>query len=287
VTDPLEGCRKKVERAGEHLQAFDKAVQAWGDLHPYGIDQQLDPDTSEHVVRVRKLRHAPLIDWAVVLSDAIHSLRSTLDHLVCVMVRQPPAGDCVGTGFPIISNAADWDRRRKGRLAPASGLAKLRGTDSWTQSTIKGLQPFNDRQEAGGGNALRILNALANIDKHRALHLAEFFLYSPELRFSPSHAGEVTWVHPGGPLEDGAEVLRYRLAWGFDQSKVKTETKLGADIVFDQGSPADGMKIAGLLGWLRDYVEWIIDLFGYRYFGGEPPSGFERTTLRVARSASS
>jgi hypothetical protein len=289
MSDPLEGCRKKIARADEHLQSLQKAVEGWGRSYPYGIDQTFEAESSEYVLRIQKVRDAPLIDWGIVIGDAIHSLRSTLDHLVCVMIRvRESQSSCAGTGFPILTDAKLWDKKRKnGSPDPRSGLARIRGVDHWTEMTIKGLQPFSPGKQQGRDNPLWILNHLANVDKHRTLHVVEFFHYAPEISFDPPSGGEVMWVHSGGPLEHGSEVLRFRDTQGPRKSRVETTTQIGADIVFGHGSlDAEGMDVFKLLGWLRDYVEWAVDLFGYKFFGGKEPHGLQRAVIPASASVS-
>jgi hypothetical protein len=119
-----------------------------------------------------------------------------------------------------------------------------------------------------------------------AIHLSSFFLYQPEIEFDPSESGEMTWARPAGPFGDGDGVLRFRsrppkptnlrvdgttLKW--DLPKSNRNIRLGADPVFDDGPPAYGAKIDSMLEWLLSYVTWIVDLFDYKYFGGDPPDG--------------
>jgi len=80
--------------------------------------------------------------------------------------------------------------------------------------------------------------------------------------------------------------LRYRLIGDRSEAEVETNTRLGADIVFDEGSgPAEGMNVFVALRWFRDTVEWTIDNFGYKFFSGKPPAGMRRTTVTATRSA--
>ena len=53
------------QEASEHLQVFDKMVEDWGKSYPYGIDKKLDADTTEYVLKLSKVRPAPLIEWGL------------------------------------------------------------------------------------------------------------------------------------------------------------------------------------------------------------------------------
>lgn len=71
----------------------------------------------------------------------------------------------------------------------------------------------------------------------------------------------------------------------WDIPKTHRNIRLGADPVFDDGPPAYGAKIDVLLKWLFSYVTWIVDLFDYKYFDGDPPSRTQRVVIPVTQSA--
>ncbi len=289
MIDPLDACRKKVARAEHHLRAYEQAVKEWGGPYPYAIDKEFDTDVGEYVLRLRKLRDAPVIEWGIILGDAVHNLRSALDHVICAIIRNRDASaSCWGTGFPILVDEKMWDLRRKKELHPSSGLARLRGIDDWTLEFVKRCQPFTaDQQTTGRDHPLLMLNELSNIDKHRALHVTEVFHYSPEIEFTAVGSGEVTWVHPGGPLDPGSELLRYRITRGKGHARIESNTQLGADIVFGHDSGrAEGMYVSKLLRWLHAHVEWIVDTVGYKHFGGREPAGLRRITSTATAAVS-
>jgi len=144
---------------------------------------------------------------------------------------------------------------------------------------------------------LWILRELSNIDKHRTLHIASTFLYSPDLEFDPPGAGEITWTRPAGPVSDGDEVVRYRkrpvltnprvegTAFTADLQKVIAETTIGGELVFAETAPASGSKVMVMLDWLLDYVTWVVDLFDYQYFGGNAPAGTKTIVIPATSSA--
>jgi hypothetical protein len=273
-TDPLGGCRKKIERASQHLRELEEKVAQWGDETPYRIDREVDPETEERILRLSVVRPPEVEDWGAIIGDVVHNLRSALDHLVCALVRQAnPSHQCGGTAFPVLLEEGGWE----------GALKKLPGLDAWALRTIQGQQPFSPGKRSGRDHPLWILNRLDNIDKHRTLHVADLFQYVPEISFNPPGSAEVTRTHGGGPMGDGAELFRYRVTE--QGAALQYNAQYGADVIFDDGSgPATGMNVLVLLPWLSDHVQWIIDLFGYKYFGGPAPSGTRRATVKATRS---
>lgn len=296
----LSGCRAKLKRARRHLDELSAAMKTWGNPHPYKLDKSFDEEAREYVLKISTLRSAPVEEWGTAIGDVLHNLHSTLDALVCVMIkRQDPNHDCRRRGFPILDDSKAWDRRKKnGELDPRSGLGQLAEVDEWTQLTLRSLQPFNLAEPDRRDHALWLLRELSNEDKHRAIHVSSFFLYEPMIEFDPPGSGEMTWARPPGPVNDGDEVLRFRTRpltptslriegtkFKWDVPRANRNIRLGADVVFDDGPPADGAKVDVVLDWLLRYVTCIVDLFDYRYFGGDRPEGTESMMVRASSSA--
>jgi hypothetical protein len=289
MTSPLGGCHAKLRRAYQHLQSLDESIQRWGQTNPYAIADEFDPNAGEHVVSISQVRAAPVVDWALITGDALHNLRSTLDHLICTLIKhKEPSHGCFGTGFPVLKDPAIWDFRKGGRLAPNSGLRKLGPIDdAWIIATVRQLQPFVRWKKAGKEEPLWILNELVNADKHRTPNLGQVFLYQPEIIFNPPHGAETVWVKPAGPFESGDELARYRLTRGSAEGDVKAKTNYGVDIVFKDPGPAEGTKVTVMLDWLFDTVVYVVDLFDSKLFGGQPPAGTKQSIIGASRSVTS
>jgi hypothetical protein len=276
MTSPLDGCHAKLRRAYQHLRSLDDAIQDWGKQTPYAPAVRIDAKSGEHVVTIAQVLEPPMLGWAVITGDALHNLRSALDHLVCVLARtHQPAHECRGMAFPVLRHESKWDKDGLKRLGPID--------DPWTVLTLRGLQPFVRWRDDGKGEPLWVLNELINTDKHRTLNLGTLFLYQPELTVDPPGSAEVTWVRSAGPFEDGDEMARYRKI----DSRAKVHHRYGVDIVFKDPGPAEGTKVDVMLGWLFDTVVYVIDLFDYKFFDGPPPAGTKRAVISASGTETS
>ncbi len=94
----------KVERAKEHVGNLETLVQGFLQSNPYEAFPHNEPDTGDLVYKVRVLAQPPLW-WSAVIGDAIHNLRSSLDLLVCELVRAEGKEIKTNTGFPVFKNA--------------------------------------------------------------------------------------------------------------------------------------------------------------------------------------
>lgn len=154
-----EGVRAKIARAGTHLAQLGVAFASFSETEPkpYMLDNVVNPATGlrEKVV----LRADPLPpEIPLIIGDAVHNLRSALDHLMRQLViasgRRPSDGPG-GTMFRI------W----KGSAAYSSGRASVATTiTSDALDVLDAVKPYK------GGNAnLWMLHELDVIDKHRLI----------------------------------------------------------------------------------------------------------------------
>lgn len=102
--------------ASEHRQQLDEAVEVWLDTKPHSIRTDFEPATGKHFVRLGK---APIVPDRIpaIGSDAIHYLRSALEHLVYRLAilesgqDPPPKHDKLG--FPIAETPEVFDRKEQ------------------------------------------------------------------------------------------------------------------------------------------------------------------------------
>ena len=118
MTSPLDGCHAKLRRAYQHLRSLDDAIQEWGKQTPYTPAVRIDDKSGEHVVTIAQVLEPPLLGWAVITGDALHNLRSALDHLVCVLARALSPPTSVGTRRFLFSGTS-----RSGTRAASHDLA--------------------------------------------------------------------------------------------------------------------------------------------------------------------
>jgi hypothetical protein len=102
--------RAKLERAEKHISDVDAAIRVFFESRPYVIVAKQDQKTGDYVSYVESVRDVP-VNVPLIAGDAIHNIRSALDHLAWQLVLS--AGNTPGqsTSFPIFDTAAKYETR--------------------------------------------------------------------------------------------------------------------------------------------------------------------------------
>jgi hypothetical protein len=219
---------------------------------PYGVGREINPQTGDYVFRL-KVHKEPRRDWAAIIGDAVHNLRSALDHLMVALVEFNGGTVTSATEFPIFENVQSYKAKKSGKVAGASQKAI---------DLIDEAKPFK-----GGNDGLWLIHKLDIIDKHRTL-VAGYGSYTigydtlKGLRAAgaPIPPGEsmIAWIRPATPircpLEDGDEL--YRVA--ADQiGKVDDNPTFRIEIAFSEPGVLECEPIFPLLGDLSDLVKRV------------------------------
>lgn len=160
--DPLEGCKLKIERAGEHLHSLDAEVRGYIKRSPYAVMVDYNPEGNRPRAFVVE---PPPRQLSVIVGDYIHNLRSALDHLACQCVISGGGTVTNRTQFPIFENAGVYQDRVHHRRAG------LEGASVACVAYVESLQPYH-RGNRASGHPLAIIGTLSNLDKHRQLAIA-------------------------------------------------------------------------------------------------------------------
>ena len=139
----------KLKRASEHVEALKDSIDCWLGTDAYTISREIDPETRD-TVRWAKIKSPPPPELALLTGDAVHNLRSALDHTVYYLAERN-----LGTltneieealMFPIVGN-----QNRKGEPADGSAIFKdflrrnpgpLTGVPASARSFIEREQPY-------------------------------------------------------------------------------------------------------------------------------------------------
>jgi len=183
----LEGCREKQRRGMKHLHDLDSAIADWVgepgvEPKPYRITGEFRPNDREYVFKGQLLK--PLDDlllWGILFGDALHNLRSALDHLVWQLVLlngKTPSG---ANQFPICDTGATyWSAGWKdGKKTRSTREWRLEGVSDAHKALIDEMQPYRTRIPPGAVHVLSTLRDLSNHDKHRLVHLTVFAVDFP------------------------------------------------------------------------------------------------------------
>lgn len=147
----------KHARAIALFRELQGRIETWSASQPFTTDKVLSEDglTASVILRVRQ--PPPLDEWSLLLGDALHNVRSSLDSLVWELAhydgRKPDRPKDLY--FPIVTEEARWPRAA-GMIGscPAEAIERIRL-----------LQPFLIPDL--GPSGLEVLANLNNQDKHR------------------------------------------------------------------------------------------------------------------------
>jgi hypothetical protein len=266
VSVSLSGCVAKLERARVHQQELDRRVLRFiEEEQPYR--QVCDPaavDDSGMTEVIARLTHdviePPSDEWAPIIGDFAHNLRSALDHLVCQLsIANEGDPDCRRTQFPILRadgiEAHQALKRDIGSLAFDDQLA------------IRSLQPYAQAWPATG-DRLWQLHDLNNIDKHRRLHLVTVGIFGGAM---VGRDVELVEFHELGGHREGDPIVRAKLR--VRGTPPSTVLRIATGIRFGPGSGAvEGESVRSFLPYVFEYVcSKVFGSFARRV--GDLPSG--------------
>lgn len=238
----LAGVRAKLRRADEHRRAYDDLFEEFVESHPYGITFEFDPETGWHTFRWRVETEPPLEDLALVFSDIVGNLRSTLDYLVWQLVLIGGRRPGRKTSFPILKRRQDW---------AVQGLAALNGVPAEWAELIESMQPYQ-RHDRPDLHPLAILEHVNNVTKHRflpaAVLTADSFSYLINVAGLPEGEMFESSDFLDHPIVDGGELARFRAS-----SRMPIAVQVSENPRF-RISFKDGVDIE----WLPiDLIEWV------------------------------
>jgi len=155
----FESVRLKLDRAKQHIDDLEAAIIAFHRTNPYPIVTEDDPQRGKRVVKV-KGKPSPIPSAIpLILGDAVHAIRSSLDHFAYAAVRNPP--DITKVSFPIwrkdyVPTVEEFESAMNRQMPRASKRLV---------QAIYALQPYR----RGNGEHLWAIDRLDIIDKHRVL----------------------------------------------------------------------------------------------------------------------
>jgi hypothetical protein len=242
----LTGVRAKLEWAAEHRRAYDALFEAFLAAEPYTIEFDFEPETGWHTFRWKVTGEPPLVELALIFSDIVGNLRSTLDYLVWQLVLLGGERPGRKTMFPIVKREKDW---------AVQGATALRGVPEQWASLIEDMQPFQ-RFDAPELHPLAILEHVNNLTKHRflpaAVLTADAFGYLINIADLPPDESFESRDSLERPVVDGGELARFRA-----ESRRRVEVEIGSHprfrLSFRDGVDLDWSPI-DLVEWMREAV---------------------------------
>jgi hypothetical protein len=242
MTDRLKGPLGKIERAKDHFADLQAEIADFLSREPYRLVSEIDPQTGEHVARVRVSEDPPERITAIV-GDLAHNLRSAWDYLAQQLVRANGGTPNAWTEFPIFWDAEKYKTNARGQVRRISKQAV---------ALIERMQPYHAPDPTR--HPLYIVHHLDNRDKH-----VDFTVVGSALRnatfgkaltdeWPPKTHMVITNMTIGGPqlvspLEDGAELWRVTIV---EAREVDVNGEATFDVAFDQAGAGKGQPVIPL-----------------------------------------
>jgi hypothetical protein len=261
AANPLDGVQRKLEWADKHIVDLGHELAAFRAAKAKAVIRENDPNRPGYSRWI--LTDASIPDpITLILGDAIHNLRSALDHFANAIVRDNGKQPSFTTDFPIW-RSPKFDRKEY----EATVDTKVGRAAKPVVQEFKGLEPH----EGGKNELLWALDKLDVVDKHRFLVVlalrprsAGFSAWGEMKKIvSPERAAVVPnqfiYTRPAdrAPLEDGSQI--YSAAAG---SHLEPDDQ--PDFLFDValGEPGvlKGQTVLEAFALLRNAVTEIINL---------------------------
>lgn len=231
----------KVIWAETHLQALNKEILTYLDVCEKVIQMPTMANPKHNTIRLT-FNPLPEPDWRISLriGDCVYNVRSSLDHL--------------------------WKRLGSGGNFPMFGT--MNGAKGWTacrsdvlsdipldaHAIIDGLQPCV-LGEKFQSHPLAILNRLARIDKHEALHLTKARAFNATYTFTDRGGKVLQAVTIPLVLHDETEINISGVPDEMCKPDVKVNIQGTLFVTFKQSGPWDTQPVQEVLRRCIDFVK--------------------------------
>lgn len=265
----------KFERAREHFQALADEVleylQRMDRGGVYEVETTIDSGTRRCKVVLNVGEPVPEVRWGLLVGDAMHNLRSCLDHLIEAATIIHTGAPLDRTEFPVFDaphgtggRAGYHDKQRDGTTPdPRSGLHRVRGVDPQLAELVEQEQPYHASDPHR--HPLWRLHRFDIIDKHRVIPVfgiagdisrfeVEGWQYHSEQLYSPVR------------FQDGTLVAEFTLGLGPGPDELGVTVAAGVELRYPDTDPGFGEEVIPLLEQamvkVHDITERFLRLLG-------------------------
>jgi hypothetical protein len=256
---PFEASDLKVARTKSHIKELETEITAFFSANPYRLmvepwelNNQLGYIVHAWVVRIRETL-TPSV--STIIGDIFHNLRTSLDILVCDMVRIE--GKSVKeVHFPFCETSSVFTEAIRRRKLHRAGQEVVK--------TLADLKPWKD-----GNPKLRAIHDMDILDKHQALVPVIAGGISPAMKiaFNPDQPTDIPRIATKID-RDGQSLMVMPPV-----SNIPLGTELPADwvITFDaKAGPLAGCEVVETLNQLTSLTAGVVQLFRTRFPGPYP-----------------
>ncbi len=241
----------KLERAKRHILDFEHAQEIFMRDDPYAAVHYSDVDSRDYIVELRVFEDCP-DELLAIAGDALHNLRSALDHLVYSIELANRRTPDKRTQFVIYDTIDAFNNARREReVRYGTDFARL----------IEEMKPYRGEHDVGE-DSLVALHDLDIIDKHRllvttaasntgvhAISMVNLQDFGPKRLF-----GQRITLPAFGPMKSGDELLRIP----FDRA---SNVQVNFTFQIALGDIWEGRMVRGSLHMLLDFVARTLENF--------------------------
>lgn len=241
----LAGVRLKIDRADKHIQE----IEAWNDcgvfnINMYSLLEEAEPDGIHKIKKIRhRFRGEVPNDILACIGDAIHNMRSALDHLACVIALRHNPNIFLKDipSFPIKRSEEEF-------IKSSTQILKYFGADGL--HFFSSLQPYNGGNGEKGMPLLWAIHRLDITDKHRTLLTTGVYIH-----IRPATEAQVPWIIDIGnwqSLKEDVTISR----WPVGETEPKMEYVL--NVAFAEPEVRSHEPVRHVLETALDLVQWIV-----------------------------
>jgi hypothetical protein len=243
ATDKTKDIRLKIERASKHIADLTAVCKSFIDSTPYTIGRETDQATGYYHFKVTNVQ-APPPEVGLIAGDAIHNLRSALDHLAWHLVLANGNTPSRQTCFPIFDSAAKYQ---------AMDARKVRGMSQGAIDAIDAAKPYQ-----GGNEALHTLHLLDIADKHHSLLVTLVAVGEATIEVNTTiknfKAPSFALPHFQVPLKDGDVFF-------VCEPGVENYTRINFDVALCEPEIVRGRPLVKMLDLLAQHVNNTVNGF--------------------------
>jgi len=241
------GARLKIERADKHIGdlADVLAIFLKSDFYRLSVEKNAE---GHDALTLESTTPLPS-DVALILGDALHNLRSALDHVAYEVIANTGETPSRHVAFPIAKGRQELvDALRGGEIEAAAGAALVR-------VIVDTVRPYK-----GGNDALYALHALDIGDKHKLLIpvvsiVGVFGIHAVDsnhnviqnINLAVTKSGKVNAIATSGTLE------------------ITDYGQPAVEVVFGEGQPFEAQPVLPTLHQLSQLVAGVVETIEQAY----------------------
>ena len=255
--DRIEGIELKIERAKAHIRDLHELLERFFKTNPYEAVRSENDSKPGDLTYYLRIHQDPPPEIGLIVGDAIHNLRSSLDHLAVQLVEAGGGAVTEGTCFPILSKPPASAQELEARVKE-----KVQGARKEAIALVAASEPY----EGGNGHPLWVLHRLDIRDKHHLVIPAwtGYRSFGLNLTFPGFGEGPIdvppVYLRPKdrGPMKDGHPLLHIAAA---ARTEYEREPDFRIEIAVHEPGIVECEPILVLLAQLAEFVERTIEPF--------------------------